>query len=45
MASVSRAVRRLEQRGLAKRCKGRSPWTGISLTPAGIEVSEKLSVK
>ena len=45
MVSVSRALKRLEARGLVTRFKSRRAWSGISLTPAGVEASEKLLVK
>jgi hypothetical protein len=38
-AAVSRAMARLEQRGLVTRvCGGYSHWAGINLTPAGVAV-------
>ena len=45
MVIVSRAVQRLEARGLVTRFKSCHAWSGISLTPAGIQASEKLLVK
>ena len=45
MVTVSRAMSRLEARGLVTRFKSRHAWSGISLTPAGVEASEQLSVK
>ena len=45
MATVSRAARRLEARGLITRFKSRHAWSGISLTPAGIQAYEELLVK
>ena len=45
MVTVSRAVRRLEARGLVTRFKSCHAWSGISLTPAGIQASEELLVK
>jgi len=45
MVTVSRAVRRLQARGLVTRFKSRHAWSGISLSLAGVEVSEQLLVK
>ena len=45
MVVVSRAMSRLQARGLVTRFKSRRAWTGISLTPVGVEVSEQLLVK
>lgn len=45
MASVSRSLRRLEARGLATRFKSSHAWSGITLTPAGMEASNELLVK
>ena len=45
MVTVSRAFKRLEARDLATRFKSRHAWSGISLTPAGVEASKELSVK
>ena len=45
-ASLSRAVTRLEGRGLVRVMQGaRSLWTGVVLTPDGIKFAEGLSVK
>jgi hypothetical protein len=45
-ASVSRAVRRLETRGLAERYAGAvSRWTGVRLTDAGFEAAPKLDLQ
>lgn len=43
-AAVSRAIRRLEQRGLVVRRQG-YPQGGFFLTPAGMELAQSLSVK
>lgn len=45
MVTVSRAVRRLEARGLVARFKSRHAWSGISLTPEGVKASAELLVK
>lgn len=45
-ASVSRAFRRLEERGLAQRIQPNNyNWSGIKLTEAGLELAKELSVK
>jgi hypothetical protein len=45
-AALSRAVTRLHQRGLITFISGAlAKWTGVNLTPAGIEVARRLSVK
>jgi hypothetical protein len=44
MVAVSRAARRLDQRGLAHAVHGAGGWAGISLTPEGYEVAKQLSV-
>ena len=43
MAAVSRAARRLYQRGLARHVG--NAWAGINLTPEGYEVAKDLTVK
>jgi hypothetical protein len=45
MVTVSRALKRLEARGLVSRFKSHRAWSGISLTPAGFQVAEELLVK
>lgn len=45
-ASVSRAFKRLEERGLAQRIQPKNyNWSGIKLTQAGLELAQQLSVK
>ncbi len=45
-AAVSRAFKRLEQRGLVTRYYGAySQWTGIKLTDGGLHVAKLLTVK
>jgi hypothetical protein len=45
-ASVSRAFRRLKERGLAQRVQPKNyNWSGIKLTEAGLELAKQLSVK
>jgi hypothetical protein len=44
LAAVSRAIRRLEQRGLAWSVRGNyTPWAGCSLTPEGLPLAKQLS--
>lgn len=45
MATVCRAITRLEARGLITRFKSRHAWSGISLTPEGVAASAELLVK
>lgn len=42
--SISRAARRLQQRGLVE-CRSYSSWAGCDLTDEGVEVVKSLSVK
>jgi hypothetical protein len=43
-AAISRAFLRLQERGLAEAKTGRTRWSGLILTPQGIETARQLSV-
>ncbi len=46
MASVSRSISRLEDRGLIRRFKGfTQQWSGVKLTVSGVRVAGELSTK
>ncbi len=45
LAALSRAVARLAARGLVSPIKGWYRWSGVDLTPTGIDVAKQLTVK